>query len=245
MVSKNRITLISSLHQKKYRNRYGLFTVEGLKGVKEFLDSSFEPEALYTTQKDILGNTPIAETLVSEPELKKMSNLKTPNKVLGVFKIPQEETLSYEGLIIALDGVRDPGNLGTIIRLCDWFGVRQLVCSKDTVDVYNPKVVQATMGSLGRIKVNYNMFSDILKQTTLPVYGAVMNGENVYKASLPGEGILILGNEANGISEKVHPHIKHKITIPRYGTVQETESLNVATAAAILLSEFRKAAIQM
>ena len=134
----------------------------------------------------------------------------------------------------------DPGNLGTIIRLCDWFGVKQLLCSKETVDCFNPKVVQATMGSLTRVNVFYIDLNHYLEETKQPVFGAFMDGENVYASNLPADGILVLGNEANGISQSIEKHVNQRISIPRFGDLQETESLNVATAGAILLSEFRR-----
>jgi TrmH family RNA methyltransferase len=146
-------------------------------------------------------------------------------------------------LIVALDSVRDPGNLGTIMRLCDWFGIEQLICSKETVDIYNPKVVQATMGSIARVHVSYVDLNDFLTTTTLPVFGTFMNGENIYTTALPQEGIIVMGNEANGIAPELEKIIKNRLTIPRFGTIQKTESLNVATATAIVLSEFRRASL--
>jgi TrmH family RNA methyltransferase len=139
-----------------------------------------------------------------------------------------------------LDDVRDPGNLGTIIRLCDWYGVEQLVCSEQTVDVYNPKVVQATMGSISRVSVSYIDLEKYLKRANTTIFGTFMDGKNVYKEELPQEGILILGNEANGISEKLEKLVTNRVAIPRFGNLQQTESLNVATATAIFLSEFKR-----
>ena len=166
--------------------------------------------------------------------------LKTANNSLAVFKTPKVSPIQTRGLIVALDAIRDPGNLGTIIRLCDWFGVSQLVCSTDTVDCYNPKVIQATMGSIARVQVNYTNLDEFMQQTDVEVFGAVMNGETVYECKLPSEGILVMGNEANGISVALEQQLDHRITIPRFGELQATESLNVATATGILLSEFRR-----
>jgi TrmH family RNA methyltransferase len=239
-ISKNQLKLITSLSQKKYRQKHQLFIAEGIKVVNELLNSSFEVEILFCADD---FKTAISEdkiTRISEIELKKISTLKSPNKVLGIFKIPEEKLLENSGLILALDAINDPGNLGTIIRLCDWFGISQLVCSKDTVDCYNQKVVQASMGSLTRISIHYIDLEDYLSGTNLPTFIADMDGENVYKTVLPKEGILILGNEANGVSEEVKKQIQRKISIPRFGKTQETESLNVATAAAILISEFKR-----
>nr|WP_314865332.1 RNA methyltransferase [uncultured Flavobacterium sp.] len=243
MVSKNQIKLISSLHQKKQRIAHQLFIAEGIKGVQELLDASFELEHLYTTQNDFETVSNSLKTLVSEADLKKISALATPNTCLAVFKMPKEKQITTSELIVALDAVRDPGNLGTIMRLCDWFGIHQLICSKETVDIYNPKVVQATMGSIARVNVSYVDLNDFLTTTSLPVFGTFMNGDNIYKASLPQVGIIVMGNEANGISSELEKIIKNRLTIPRFGAIQKTESLNVATATAIVLSEFRRCSL--
>ena len=237
-LSKNHLKLITSLSHKKYRQKHKLFAVEGVKVVHEFLNSSFELDILFSTETSFSHLNNYIE--ISEQELNKISTLKTPNKVLALFKIPEQQRVAPAGLIIALDTINDPGNLGAIIRLCDWFGVEQLVCSKETVDCYNTKVIQASMGSLTRIVIHYTDLKDYLSATTLPTFIADMDGENVYKTVVPKEGILIMGNEANGVSEEVKKQIQRKITIPRFGKTQETESLNVATATAILLSEFKR-----
>ncbi|MFQ3296285.1 MAG: TrmH family RNA methyltransferase [Patiriisocius sp.] len=239
-ISKNQLKLITSLSQKKYRQKHHLFIAEGVKVLHELLNSTFKIEILFCTDdfETTISNDKIVR--VSENELKKISTLKSPNKALGIFKIPEEKPIQNSGLIVALDAINDPGNLGTIIRLCDWFGISQLICSKDTVDCYNQKVVQASMGSLTRITIHYAHLQNYLTESKLPSFIADMNGENVYKTSLPKEGILIMGNEANGVSEDIKNLIQHKISIPRYGETQETESLNVATATAILLSEFKR-----
>lgn len=239
-ISKNQLKIITSLSQKKYRQKHNLFIAEGIKVVNELLNSSFEVDTLFATQDFKTSISSDKIVLISENDLQKISNLKSPNKVLGLFKIPDEKTLQQNGLTIALDAINDPGNLGTIIRLCDWFGVAQLICSKDTVDCYNQKVVQASMGSLTRISIKYLDLENYLQETKLPTFIADMDGENVYKTDLPKEAILILGNEANGVSDKIRKLIKNKISIPRFGEVQETESLNVASATAILLSEFKR-----
>jgi TrmH family RNA methyltransferase len=243
MVSKNQIKLISSLHQKKQRIAHQLFIAEGIKGVQELLNAHFELDHLYTTQHDFETVSNSLKTLVSEADLKKISALATPNTCLAVFKMPKEKQIITSGLIVALDAVRDPGNLGTIMRLCDWFGIHQLICSKETVDIYNPKVVQATMGSIARVNVSYVDLNDFVRTTSLPVFGTFMNGDNIYKASLPQEGVIVMGNEANGISSELEKIIKNRLTIPRFGAIQKTESLNVATATAIVLSEFRRASL--
>jgi len=239
-ISKSQSKIITSLSQKKYRQKYKLFIAEGVKVVNELLNSSLEIDTLFAVDDFKTDISSDMITRISEKDLQKISNLKTPNKVLGLFKIPDEKPLKKNGLILALDDVNDPGNLGTIIRLCDWFGISQLLCSKETVDCYNQKVVQATMGSLTRVSVSYIDLEAYLTASNLPTFIADMDGENVYKSQLPNEGILIMGNEANGVSDKIKVLIKNKISIPRFGETQETESLNVATATAILLSEFKR-----
>lgn len=238
MLSKNQIKFITRLRQKKYRLEDGFFIAEGLKTVNEFLGSSLELHHLFSTIS--LNSYAEKETIVSELELKKISSLKTPNTVLAVFKIPKTKELSNNGLIVALDAVRDPGNLGTIIRLCDWFGIKELVCSSMTVDCYNPKVIQATMGSITRVNISYLDLETFIDKANVPVFGAYMDGENVYKTKLLKKGILVMGNEANGISKSIERKITQRISIPRFGDLQATESLNVATATAILLSEFKR-----
>ena len=238
MLSKSQIKLITSLKQKKYRQQHGFFVVEGVKTIKELLQSHLELHALYTTETFNIDAKD--EILITENDLKRISFLTTPNKALAVFKIPEAKAINNNGLIVALDAVRDPGNLGTIIRLCDWFGVTDLVCSIETVDCFNPKVIQATMGSITRVNISYIDLEVFLKESKVSVFGAFMDGKNVYKEQLPETGVLVMGNEANGVSKEVEAIISEKISIPRFGDTQVTESLNVATATAILLSEFRR-----
>jgi RNA methyltransferase, TrmH family len=240
MLSKNQIKLISSLQQKKYRFANQLFFAEGAKVIQELVKSNFELEHLYTTHEDFAAIASNKKTIVTEIELNKISALATANTCLAVFKIPIEKQIIESGLVLALDSVRDPGNMGTILRLCDWFGIQQLVCSKETVDIYNPKVVQATMGSIARVNVNYVDLPTFIEKTKLQVFGTFMDSDNIYTATLPQEGIIVMGNEANGISKSIEDLITKRITIPRFGGLQITESLNVATATAIILSEFRR-----
>ena len=237
-LSKNHLKLITSLSQKKYRHKYKLFVVEGMKVVQEFLNSSYELEILFSTESSFSYLDSFIE--VSEQELKKISSLKTPNKVIALFKIPVEKNSNSSGLIVALDAINDPGNLGTIIRLCDWFGVDKLLCSKETVDCYNTKVVQSSMGSLTRVAISYIDLKEYLTSVSIPVFIADMDGDNIYEMKPPTSAVLVMGNEANGISNSIKQIVSTKITIPRYGNSQLTESLNVATATAILLSEFRR-----
>ncbi len=240
MVSKNQIKLITSLVQKKFRKQHGLFIAEGVKVIDELIKSNFELEHIYITKPNFFEVSEKIKTLVTDSELKKMSALTTSNDCLAIFKIPKEEKIKKEGLIVALDDIRDPGNLGTIIRLCDWFGIEQLICSEQTVDLYNPKVVQATMGSIARVNVNYVDLNQTLINLKLPVFGTFMNGDNIYKTKLPSSGVIVLGNEANGISIDIENKVTQRIAIPRFGNLQVTESLNVATATAIVLSEFKR-----
>jgi RNA methyltransferase, TrmH family len=240
MVSKNQIKLITSLQQKKYRNEHKLFLAEGVKVIQELLESNFDLQHLYVTEPLFATVTSINKTEISPSELKKISALTTPNNCLAIFKIPNQQPIQQKGLLVALDDIRDPGNLGTILRLCDWFGIEQLLCSNETVDIYNPKVIQATMGSISRVQTNYVDLKTFLKTTSLPIFGTFMDGISIYEENLPQEGIIIFGNEANGISPEIEKMVQHRIAIPRFGNIQKTESLNVATATAIILSEFRR-----
>ncbi len=239
MLSKKEIKNIQLLKQKKYRNKFNFFVVEGKKSVLEFINNSvFEVVKIYHTNN--FEKTIENAIILSDSELKKISFLTTHQQILGVFK---KKVFSFEycnGLHLALDSVQDPGNLGTIIRLCDWFGVTQLICSNNTVDCFNPKVVQATMGSLNRVKIIYTNLHSFLKESKNTIYAAVMDGKNVYQTKLNSNAILVLGNEANGISKENLKLVTDSIAIPRFGNIQQTESLNVATATAILLSEFRR-----
>ena len=241
MFSKSQIKLIKSLSQKKFRHREGLFLIEGKKGIFELLNSPLRLHSLFTTE-DIFDAPKNLTTIISEAELKKISNLSTPQTALALFEIPQQEAPEASGLQVALDEIQDPGNLGTIIRMCDWFGVQDLICSHGTVDCYNPKVVQATMGSIARVKVHNVDLPEYLNEAKkkLPVYGAFLEGENVYTQELSAEGIIVMGNEANGISFEVEKMLTQKLVIPQFGSSQNTESLNVATATAIFLSEFSR-----
>lgn len=243
MVSKNQIKFIKSLSQKKNRQQEGLFIVEGVKGVLEFLNSDYKLKNLFTTK--LIFDAP--SDLIFEitgVELKKISALKNPNTALAIFEIPEQNQIRDNGLIIALDDVRDPGNLGTIIRLCDWYDIKSLVCSLNTVDCYNAKVVQATMGSLTRVNVQYLDLSKHLESCKTEIFGTFLAGENIYASNLPTDGIIVLGNEANGISEVIEKKVNRKLTIPQFGANKATESLNVANATAILLSEFRRRTIE-
>ena len=237
MISKSEIKSITQLQQKKYRDARGLFVAEGPKVISELLAEKLVLHSLFSIDSSEI--TQSHHTLVSPKELQKISSLKTANTAVGVFKKPTVPLFQDSGLVVALDAVRDPGNLGTIIRLCDWFGVKQLLCSNDTVDCYNAKVIQATMGSIARVSIAYVDLRSVLKTSKMPVLGAFMDGATVYQTALPNEAILVMGNEANGISKEISEVITQRISIPQFGA-QTTESLNVATATAILLSECRR-----
>jgi TrmH family RNA methyltransferase len=239
MVSKNQIKLINSLQQKKYRKLHHLFVAEGKKVIQELIEAQFSLEYLFVTKTNLFETNPL-RLLISDNELKKITALTTANDCLAVFKIKEYNTTKTSELVLALDNIKDPGNMGTIIRLCDWFGISKMVCSEETVDVYNPKVVQATMGSLARVQIEYTHLATYLKRTDLEIFGTFMDGKNMYKTKLPSKGIIVMGNEANGISPEIEPLVTQKIAIPRFGDLQQTESLNVATATAIILSEFKR-----
>lgn len=239
MLTKNQIKYITQLKQKKFRDLNKVFVAEGFKVINELLNSTLQLEQIYTTKQLNFDVSKEFVTEITEADLKKISSLTTPNDCLAVFKMKEDRLPQPNGLKIALDNVRDPGNLGTIIRLCDWFGIADLICSNETVDIYNTKVVQATMGSLTRVNIFYTNLTDYLKDTSEPVYGTFMDGTNIYKTDLPTSGIIVMGNEANGISAEIEALVTAKIAIPRFGDLQQTESLNVATATAIILSEFK------
>lgn len=239
MVVKSELKLIKSLQQKKYRNEHGLFVVEGKKTLEELLGASIVPYKLYATEPTELSLANTKAARISDRELRQISSLKNPNGFLGVFQIPKVRTTFDSDWILMLDGVQDPGNLGTIIRLCDWFGIATLICSLETVDCYNPKVLQATMGSIARVHVQYESLESFLERTKLPVYGTFMDGVSVQAQRLPKKGIMVMGNEGKGISEAIAKHCTYRLAIPQFRKAT-TESLNVATATAILLHEIRR-----
>jgi len=183
-------------------------------------------------------------TKVSSKELSKISNFSSPNKVLATFQIPSPSKVNWSGLVLALDAINDPGNLGTIIRLCDWFGIGDLVCSETTVDCYNSKVVQSSMGSHSRVNITYANLEIVLADSKV-CYGAFMDGVSIYQEELAETGVIVLGNEANGISKEIEALMDSRLSIPRFGSFKQTESLNVANAAAIILSEFKRNVTEM
>ena len=239
MLSKNQIKLIKSLESKKFRKREGLFVAEGPKVVGDLLRAGYQPHAIFSTEP-----RPDAE-LITDDELHRISFLQHPQEVLAVFHIPTPQESSNfhlpSDICLALDGVQDPGNVGTIIRIADWFGITHIYCSPDTADVYNPKVVQATMGSLAHVQITYCDLVPLLRDAAVPVYGTLLDGQDIYQQPLSREGVIVMGNEGNGISPEVRQLVSHKILIPNFNKNTETaESLNVAIATAITCSEFRR-----
>ena len=227
-ISKAQIKLVRSLQHKKYRDELGLFVAEGKKCIEE-LKKGFEL-VLEANHEN-----------ATETELAQMSSLKTPQGDIAVFKKGKKQPSDKDTLILALDGIQDPGNLGTIIRTCDWFGVHHIICSNDTADCYNSKVVQATMGALTRVQLTYTDLPAWLATQQGPIYGTLLDGKNMYETPLTKSGIIVMGNEGNGISQTVRKLITSPIRIPSYPPQAETsESLNVATATAIVLAEFRR-----
>lgn len=247
MLSKNQIKRIQSLARKKGRRDEGCFIAEGNKLVEDTCHA-FECERLLATREWIASHShllslPVQE--VSEAEMAKVSQLTTPTDVMAIYRIPQyrlDMEVLRRKLVLALDTVQDPGNLGTIVRLADWFGIRHIVCSIETADLYNPKVVQATMGALARVKVYYTPLAEFLSgMDRSAVYGTFLDGRDIYRTALSGTGIIVMGNEGNGISPELEPYIGNRLYIPNYPVGQPTsESLNVAVAAAITCAEFRR-----
>ncbi len=242
MLSKSQISFIKSLHQKKYRKEHGLFIVEGIKSIQEFFQSSYQIHTIFynSEQYNLLPKLPANINLfeVKNAELEKISTLQTPQGFLALIHIPKNRELAPKELknqfTLVLDGVQDPGNMGTIIRTADWFGFKNIICSPDCVEIFNPKTVQATMGSLARINIYEADLPVLLDKNTIPVFGALLDGESIYKTQWGTEGLVILGNEGKGISAEVIKKINKPVTIPRVG---QAESLNVAVSAAIFCAE--------
>ena len=236
MVSDKQIKIIKSLKLKKNRIKRNLFVAEGDKTILELITTGFNINSLYSINRQIDGvkNSVIQ---LSKPELNKISNLSNPKNSLGVFEIPKPKKINYNKLIIGLDNISDPGNLGTIIRLCDWFGVEDLICSFDTVDCYNPKVIQASMGSISRVNIIYLDLQKTLENNSLKTYGTYMQGDSIFEIDEIKNGVILFGNEANGINLNLSKFVDKRLSIPRFGKLKKTESLNVANALSIVLSE--------
>ena len=247
MISKNKIKYIRSLELKKNRNKEGKFVAEGFKVVDDLL--ALQPaDLIVATGEWLQGKHFGAETEVIEvtdEELKKVSFLQHPQQVLAVFRqaTSGDYSINTSELSLALDGVQDPGNLGTIIRIADWFGITHIYCSQDTADVYNPKVVQATMGSIARVKVEYGDLLGLVESlpADVPIYGTLLDGDNIYQQKLENRGLIVMGNEGKGISPALAKKVSHKLLIPNFPEGRATaDSLNVAIATAITCSEFRR-----
>lgn len=247
MISKAKIKYIHSLEQKKYRIRENVFVAEGPKVVGDLLASITPKILIHTENWTTTVSMPETEDIVvSETELKKISFLQHPQEVMAVF--PQMACLSTvvspeKDLILALDNIQDPGNLGTIIRVADWFGIRRIVCSPDTVDVYSPKVIQATMGSIARVIMEYTDLTKFIHGLPpgIPIYGTLLDGENIYESNLSSHGVIVMGNEGNGISADIRKLVTNRLLIPNYPKGSTTtDSLNVAIATAITCNEFRR-----
>lgn len=247
MLSNAQIKLVKSLHQKKNREQMHLFIAEGKKMVDELLDSKHIEILHIYASGNYFGNKPF--TKVTEAEMKKISALTTPPNILAVCKTPADNSVMPElqkELVLVLDDIRDPGNLGSIIRIADWFGINYIFCTSECVDAYNPKVVQASMGSIARVHLDYKNLRNLLqdcRDKQIPVYGAKLDGTNVLSTPLTPNGVLIIGNESNGISAEVSNYITDSIKIPSYqlsGKTTSAESLNAAMATGILCAEFRR-----
>ena len=254
MISKNKIKYLHSLELKKNRDAAGVFVAEGPKVVGDIMARHpGKLRMLVATDEWLAGKEPLAANpaceivRVDSAELAKASFLCHPQSVMGVFaKLDADAspcTAGQDRLVLALDGVQDPGNMGTIVRVADWFGIEDIVCSRDTVDVYNPKVVQATMGSIARVNVAYTDLDAYLSSlpTGTPVYGTLLEGSNMYRTELTPGGVIVMGNEGKGISPAIRRHVTHALRIPNYPESRETaDSLNVAIATAVVCAEFRR-----
>ena len=244
MLTKNTIKQIASLRQQKFRKELGLFVVEGRKMTEELLRSSFEMVGLYATEAFLTDYPSFAEAeTVSDVQMQQMSGQDTPPGILAVVRIPKQDEIKVSSqIVLALDGIANPGNMGTLIRTAEWFGIQDVVCSSDCVELWNPKVVQATMGSLFRVKVwktELPLFLQKAKNEGKAIYGALLEGENLFEMKRKSEGIIVIGSESHGIRADVMPCITHPITIPRVGD-SATESLNAAVAGAILMAEMTR-----
>ncbi|MEA1973252.1 MAG: RNA methyltransferase [Candidatus Cloacimonadota bacterium] len=248
MLSKNKIKQINSLKIKKYRKQENAFICEGEKIFDSLVKSDFNTKEVFATADFIKNNTSKYQNIqfneVDENKLSKISSQTSPQNIIAIVEIPTNNIIISDfktKLTLVLDKLQDPGNLGTIIRIADWFGIKNIICSLDSVDVYNTKVVQATMGSIFNVNIFYQNLEDFLQHITknkLPIYGTFLNGENIYTSNLEKNGIIVMGNEANGINTKIEKFITKKITIPEFNKNKTAESLNVAVSTAIICSEF-------
>ena len=236
MVSKSQIKLVRQLGQKKHRDQHQLFVAEGLKVIREFIDENYQLHQLYALDERHFPSQKVS--LVNQTQMKAMSDLKTPSDALAMFAMPKTQTPSQPDVVLALESIQDPGNLGTIIRLCDWFGIQDIICSSDTVDCYNPKVVRSTMGSLARVQVLYkDLESWLMGLKNYEIVATSMTGQSIYEHSFDTPTVLLIGNEGRGLSKQL-AELSHKtLSIPRFGVA---ESLNAAMATGIILAEARR-----
>ncbi len=248
MISKNQIKFIRQLEQKKYRRHERLFVAEGTKVVDDLL-VRYQPHSLFATREYLTSRPSLLQTAfevveVTDDELQRISFQQHPQQVLALFPLPENKNpeVNKEKLALALDGIQDPGNLGTIIRIADWFGIDTIICSEDTVDAWNPKVVQATMGSIARVNIIYTDLLALLNTLPkgFPVYATLLDGKNIYQQPLSTNGLIIMGNEGNGISDAVRQKTNRRLLIPSFHQGDTADSLNVAIATAITCSEFRR-----
>ena len=234
MITKNELKKIKGLKIKKNRQLYSLFVAEGKKNVFELVNSNFKVYKIFSIEK----TQRLDSILINQNLMKRLSFLKSPSDIFGIFYLPKNNNINKnDNLTIALDNISDPGNLGNIIRICDWFGIRTLLCSNNTVDCFNPKVVQSSMGSISRVNCIYCNLKDFINNSKKTTYGSVLEGgSSIYSSSIRKDGILIFGNESNGISKSILNKLHFKITIPKYNIKNGPDSLNVSSAASIILA---------
>lgn len=235
MLTAHKLKIFQSLDKKKFRQKYNLFLVEGNKIIAELQNSSYKIQEVFSILPEALPFNIENSYSISEKELHKLSFLQHPKDSVAIVEIPENKTLPHSGIQLVLDGIQDPGNLGSIIRLCDWFGIEQIICSEDTVDLYNPKVIQASKGSFTRVNVVYTNLVEYLSSSDAMHIGTDMTGSSLFSYKFPAKMNLILGNEGNGMRPETEKLLKESITIPRFGKNKSTESLNVSMAAGIIL----------
>lgn len=236
MLTNHTIKVLQSLDKKKFRQKYNLFLVEGNKMIKELKKSSFKVKEIFSIDPLELDFSGVPVHHITPRELQKISHLQNPKNSIAVCELQENQSIDTPVQLI-LDNIQDPGNFGTIIRLADWFGIEQIICNPETVDLYNPKVIQATMGSFTRVNIIYQEIEEVLRSADRPIFGTDMVGESLYEVNFPEKFYLILGNEGNGIRPDIKKMVSQNITIPRFGKEQATESLNVSMAAGIILGQ--------
>lgn len=237
MLTAHKIKILQSLDKKKFRQKYNLFLVEGNKTIKEIPKSTYKIKEVFTLNPEDFKSNDFEVVQITAEQLRKISFLQNPKDSVAVCELLENHIQKDCDVQLILDGIQDPGNLGTIIRLADWFGIKQIICSNDTVDYYNPKVIQASMGSFLRVNIAYAEIEDYFESSENAVIGTDMIGENIYNFKFPPKFNLVLGNEGNGIRPEIKSLLTNKVTIPQFGTNQSTESLNVAMSAGIILGE--------